>query len=44
MPSPFETATTRSTGSRFWTFVRILNVRLRFIFLMVLVGLVAANW
>jgi ribose transport system permease protein len=28
-------------GSGFWTFLRILNVRLRFIFLMVLVGLVA---
>ena len=29
---------------RVWAFVRIMNVRLRFIFLMVLVGLVAANW
>lgn len=29
---------------RVGTFIRILNVRLRFIFLMVLVGLVAGNW
>ncbi|MCC6357403.1 MAG: efflux RND transporter periplasmic adaptor subunit [Phycisphaerales bacterium] len=29
---------------RFWAFIRILNVRLRFIFLMVLVGVVSANW
>ncbi|MCK6485885.1 MAG: efflux RND transporter periplasmic adaptor subunit [Phycisphaerae bacterium] len=29
---------------RIWAFVRIMNVRLRFIFLMVLVGVVAANW
>lgn len=29
---------------RIKTFIRIMNVRLRFIFLMVLVGLVAGNW
>ena len=34
----------RPVGNRFWTFLRILNVRLRFIFLMVLVGLVAGYW
>lgn len=28
----------------FWTFVQIVNVRLRFIFLMVIVGLVAGSW
>jgi Cu(I)/Ag(I) efflux system membrane fusion protein len=33
-----------SSAGRIWTFVRILNVRLRFILLMVVVGLVAANW
>ena len=31
-------------AARFWTFLRILNVRLRFILLMVVVGLVAGNW
>ncbi|HVP12659.1 MAG TPA: efflux RND transporter periplasmic adaptor subunit [Phycisphaerae bacterium] len=30
--------------SKFWMAVRILNVRLRFIFLMVLVGVVASQW
>ncbi len=30
--------------ARVWAFVRIMNVRLRFIFLMALVGVVAANW
>ncbi len=29
---------------RIWTFLRIMNVRLRFIFLMVLVGLIAGHW
>lgn len=29
---------------RVWAFVRVLNVRLRFIFLMVIVGVVSANW
>lgn len=33
-----------SIMGRVWAFVRIMNVRLRFIFLMVLVGVVAANW
>jgi len=33
-----------SVLGRVWTFVRIMNVRLRFIFLMVLVGLVAGQW
>jgi Cu(I)/Ag(I) efflux system membrane fusion protein len=31
-------------AGRVWTFIRIMNVRLRFIFLMVLVGLVAGYW
>jgi hypothetical protein len=30
--------------SRFWTFLRILIVRLRFIFLMVIVGVVVGYW
>jgi multidrug efflux pump subunit AcrA (membrane-fusion protein) len=30
--------------SKFWMVVRVLNVRLRFIFLMVLVGVVASQW
>jgi membrane fusion protein, copper/silver efflux system len=29
---------------RIWAFVRVMNVRLRFVFLMVLTGLIAANW
>ncbi len=29
---------------RFWIFLRILNVRLRFILLMVIVGLIASRW
>jgi multidrug efflux pump subunit AcrA (membrane-fusion protein) len=29
---------------RVWAFIRILHVRLRFIFLMVIVGVVSANW
>jgi membrane fusion protein, copper/silver efflux system len=33
-----------STGGRFWTAVRIVNVRLRFVFLMLAVGLVAGYW
>lgn len=33
-----------SVGGRIWVFVRIMNVRLRFIFLMILVGVIAANW
>jgi Cu(I)/Ag(I) efflux system membrane fusion protein len=34
------------TGIRhqIWAFVRVMNVRLRFVFLMVLTGLIAANW
>lgn len=32
------------TLHRVWTFIRILNVRLRFIFLMILVGSVTAYW
>jgi Cu(I)/Ag(I) efflux system membrane fusion protein len=39
-PPPAHT----SVPSRIWTFIRIMNVRLRFIFLMVLVGLVAGKW
>ncbi len=31
-------------AQRIWTFIRIMNVRLRFIFLMVLVGLVVGYW
>jgi len=27
-----------------WSFIRIMNVRLRFIFLMILVGLIASHW
>lgn len=34
----------QSPGRRIWTFIRILNVRLRFIFLMVLVGLIVGYW
>jgi Cu(I)/Ag(I) efflux system membrane fusion protein len=33
-----------TAAGKFWTFLRILNVRLRFIFLMVLIGLVVGNW
>ncbi|MFH0981279.1 MAG: efflux RND transporter periplasmic adaptor subunit [Planctomycetota bacterium] len=33
-----------SIAGRVWTFLRIMNVRLRFIFLMVIVGVVAGNW
>ncbi|MFO0839798.1 MAG: efflux RND transporter periplasmic adaptor subunit [Phycisphaerae bacterium] len=33
-----------SVFGRVWAFIRILNVRLRFILLMVLVGVVSANW
>ena len=33
-----------TAGGRIRTFIRIMNVRLRFIFLMVVVGLVAGNW
>jgi membrane fusion protein, copper/silver efflux system len=32
------------TGRRIWGFLRIMNVRLRFVFLMVATGLIAANW
>lgn len=32
------------TGNRFFTFLRILNVRLRFVFLMVVVGLIVGYW
>lgn len=43
--SPEHHKTTHeSLTGRIWAFVRIMNVRLRFIFLMVLVGVVAANW
>lgn len=34
----------RSVFGKAWTFLGILNVRLRFIFLMVLIGLVVGNW
>lgn len=37
-------ASSHSTGGGFWTAVRVLNVRLRFIFLMVLVGLITGYW
>jgi Cu(I)/Ag(I) efflux system membrane fusion protein len=43
-PSNVSPSPGRSPGSGFWTFLRILNVRLRFVFLMVLVGLVAGYW
>lgn len=33
-----------SRGSKLWTALKILNVRLRFILLMVVTGLIAANW
>src|SRR5262245_10197326 len=33
-----------SALGRAWTLLRIMNVRLRFIFLMILVGVVAGNW
>ncbi len=33
-----------SLAGRVWTFIRIMNVRLRFIFLMVIVGLVVGYW
>ena len=33
-----------SFGPKLWTFLKILNVRLRFILLMVIVGLIAAHW
>ncbi len=39
-----QTGPPHSTGRRIWTFVRIMNVRLRFIFLMVLVGLIVGYW
>jgi membrane fusion protein, copper/silver efflux system len=39
------TSTVKKTPSnRIWTGIEILNVRLRFIFLMVLVGLIAGHW
>ena len=38
------TSKTLSLSGRVWTFLRIMNVRLRFIFLMVLVGLVVGYW
>jgi len=41
---PATAAPPPKPAGRVWTFVRILNVRLRFIFLMVLVGLVAGYW
>ncbi len=34
----------RSSLQSIWAFVRILNVRLRFIFLMVLVGVISSQW
>jgi membrane fusion protein, copper/silver efflux system len=34
----------RAPAGKFWTFLRILNVRLRFIVLMVIVGVVAGKW
>jgi len=34
----------RSIGGKAWTFFRIVNVRLRFIFLMVVIGVVVGNW
>jgi len=33
-----------SSGRKFWTFLKILSVRLRFILLIVIVGLIAAHW
>jgi multidrug efflux pump subunit AcrA (membrane-fusion protein) len=35
---------TRSLAAKAWSFVRIMNVRLRFILLMVIIGVVAGNW
>lgn len=34
----------RSAGGKLWTFLRVLNVRLRFVVLMAVVGLIAARW
>jgi membrane fusion protein, copper/silver efflux system len=42
--SPLPPSAPSRAPGRFWTFVRILNVRLRFIFLMVVVGLIAGHW
>jgi Cu(I)/Ag(I) efflux system membrane fusion protein len=39
-----ETNRPASRGSRLWIALKILNVRLRFILLMVVTGLIAANW
>lgn len=44
-PSPLQNVDSHPMAtSRIWAFIRIMNVRLRFIFLMALVGVVAANW
>lgn len=43
-PGTTPTPTHPSMFGKIWTFIRIMNVRLRFIFLMVLVGLVAGQW
>ena len=32
------------SSSRIWTAIRIVNVRLRFVILMLVVGLIAGNW
>jgi Cu(I)/Ag(I) efflux system membrane fusion protein len=39
-----ETNRPATRGSKLWTALKILNVRLRFILLMVVTGLIAANW
>jgi len=47
MPSPSSNSVGEQGTSvlgRLWTFVRIMNVRLRFIFLMLLVGLFVGYW
>jgi Cu(I)/Ag(I) efflux system membrane fusion protein len=43
-PESSEHSASNTGIGRMWTFVRIMNVRLRFIFLMILVGVVSANW
>jgi Cu(I)/Ag(I) efflux system membrane fusion protein len=43
-PGPPRSAGSPSWGRRVWWLIEILNVRLRFIFLMVLVGLVVGYW
>jgi len=43
-PESSEHSASKTGIGRMWTFIRVMNVRLRFIFLMILVGVVSANW